>query len=61
MDFLREYGWDSSDSLERYVDRDAFIQGVLDADGRAHSLASYDGNEGEVSVDDEWYYIYRIN
>ena len=39
MSFLRDYGWDNPDSIERYIDRDAFIQGVLDADGRAHGLA----------------------
>ena len=61
MSFLQDYGWDNPDSMERYIDRDAFIQGVLDADGRAHGLAGYDGEEGEVSLDGEWYYIYRIN
>ena len=61
MEFLRDHGWDNHDSMERYIDRDAFIQGVLDADGRGHGLSSYDGEEGEVSLDDEWYYIYRIN
>tara|TARA_R110001583_G_scaffold78667_3_gene213110 strand:- start:8661 stop:10472 length:1812 start_codon:yes stop_codon:yes gene_type:complete len=61
MGFLEDYGWDNPDSMERYIDRDAFIQGVLDSDGRAHGLSSYDGNENEISFDDEWYYIYRIN
>ena len=61
MNFLREYGWDHPESLERYVNRDEFIKGVVESDGRGHSLASYDGDEGEVFFDDEWYYIYRIN
>ena len=61
MSFLRDYGWDNPETIERFIDRDAFVQGVLEADGRAHGLASYDGNEGEVQFDDEWYYIYRIN
>lgn len=30
-------------------------------DGRAHNLGRYDGNEYEVKVNDEWYYIYRQN
>ena len=61
LQWLRDYGWDNPDSMERYIDRDAFIQGVLDSDGRGHGLASYDSNENEVMFDDEWYYIYRIN
>ena len=61
MSFLRDYGWDNPDSMERYVDRDAFIQGAIDADGRGHGLAGYDGDEREVQFDGEWYYIYRIN
>ena len=61
MSFLSDYGWDNPENIERYVDRDAFIQGVIDADGRAHGLSSYDGIENEVEFDGEWYYIYRIN
>ncbi len=30
-------------------------------DGRGHSLASYDGNENEETVEGETFYIYRIN
>ena len=61
LEYLRDYGWDNPDSIERYIDRDAFIQGAIDADGRAHGLSSYDGEENEISLGDEWYYIYRIN
>ncbi len=61
MDFLRDYGYDEPEQLERYIDKDDFIQGVLDADGRGNGLAGYDGEEMEVQFDDEWYYIYRIN
>ena len=61
MESLREYGWDNPDSMARYIDRDAFIQGAIDSDGRGHGLASYDGEENEVTFDDEWYYIYRTN
>jgi|TARA_R110002020_G_scaffold31127_7_gene97442 hypothetical protein len=61
MEFLRDYGWDTAENLERYIDKDNFIQAVLDGDGRGNGLSSYDGNENEVSYDGEWYYIYRIN
>ena len=61
ISFLSDYGWDTPDSMERYIDRDAFIQGVIDSDGRGNGLSGYDGIENEVTFDDEWYYIYRIN
>ena len=61
LQWLRDYGWDNPESMERYVDRDAFIQGAIDSDGRGHGLASYDSEENEVTFDDEWYYIYRTN
>jgi len=61
METLRDYGWDNPDSMERYIDKDAFIQGVLDSDGRGPGLSGYDGEENEVEFDDEWHYIYRIN
>ena len=61
LQWLRDYGWDNPESMERYIDRDAFIQGAIDSDGRGHGLASYDSEENEVMFDDEWYYIYRTN
>lgn len=30
-------------------------------DGRGHSLSSYDGNEEKETIEDETFYIYRIN
>lgn len=30
-------------------------------DGRGHCIARYDGNENEIEVDDEWFYIYRMD
>lgn len=30
-------------------------------DGRGHSLATYDGEEGEETIDGETYYIYQMN
>ncbi len=43
-----------------YFDEDAWKYDAK-MDGRGHSLASYDGNENEETVNDETYYIYRIN
>lgn len=42
-----------------YFDEDAWKYDAK-MDGRGHSLASYDGNENEETVNDETYYIYKI-
>ena len=57
--FLRDFGME--ESIKDFIDEDAFIDGVVESDGRGHTLSSYDGVENEVSFDDEWYYIYRTN
>ena len=57
--FLRDFGME--ESIKDFIDEDEFIEGVIEADGRGHTLSSYDGVENEVSFDDEWYYIYRTN
>ena len=57
LDTLKEFGMDVFD----YVDIDDLIKEVVDTDGRGHMLAGYDGNEGSVVYDGDWYYIYRTN
>ena len=57
--FLRDFGME--ESIKDFIDEDEFIEGVVESDGRGHTLSSYDGVENEVSFDDEWYYIYRTN
>ena len=59
MDALRNFGME--DRVADFIDEDAFIEDVISTDGRGHTLSSYDGNEGEVSFKDEWYYVYRTN
>jgi hypothetical protein len=39
---------------------DAVIEFCQEVDGRGHILASYDGIENEIEIDDITYYIYRI-
>lgn len=39
-------------------DLDDFIQDAIDCDGRGHFIAQYDGEENEVEVDGEDFYIY---
>lgn len=50
---------ESANALVRalIVDIDAFIEDAVDADGRGHFLASYDGEEYESGN----FYIYRTN
>ena len=57
--FLRDFGME--ESIKDFIDEDDFIEGVIESDGRGHTLSSYDGVENEISFDDEWYYIYRTN
>lgn len=54
--FMNEFGLEWED----YIDRDEFIQGVIDADG--YGVAnSYDGNVDEVNVNDILFYVMRID
>ncbi len=57
--FLRDFGME--ESIKDFINEDDFIEAVIESDGRGHTLSSYDGNENEISFDDEWYYIYRTN
>ena len=57
--FLRDYGMENQ--IENFIDKDNFIEDVISSDGRGHTIASYDGEEGEVYYKDETYYIYRMN
>jgi hypothetical protein len=55
--FLSEFGlnWDD------YVNKDEFIQGVIDADGYGHTINSYDGSADEIYVNDKLFYVMRID
>ena len=53
LSFFRNAGVSAS-ILEPYED-------IIGADGRGHFLSSYDGNENEITIDDETFYIYRLN
>jgi phage shock protein A len=55
--FLSEYGlnWDN------YINKNEFIQGVIDADGYGHTINSYDGSADEVYVNDQLFYVMRID
>jgi hypothetical protein len=54
--FMSEFGLDWED----YIDKDEFIQGVIDTDGYG-IVNSYDGNIDEVYVNDTLFYVMRID
>jgi hypothetical protein len=53
------------EAYREYFDREAYISDQVDeinaSGGRGRELATYDGNEIEVKIDNEYYYIYRVN
>jgi hypothetical protein len=44
-----------------YINKDDFIEGVIDADGYGHTLNSYDANADETKVRDQWFYVMRLD
>ena len=59
LNWLRDFGME--EQLENFIDKDGFIEDVISSDGRGQTISSYDGEEGEVVYNDEYYYIYRMN
>ena len=57
--YLIDHGMENS--ISDFINQDEFIDGVIEADGRGHTLSSYDGVENEIMFDDDWYYVYRTN
>lgn len=55
--FMDEFGL----NWEDYIDKDEFIEGVIDADGYGHTLNSYDGNADEVEIQGITFYVMRID
>jgi hypothetical protein len=48
-------------SWSEYIDKNEFIEGVIDADGYGATLNSYDGNADEFYVGDKLFYVMRID
>ena len=55
--FLSNFGL----SWEDYIDKDDFIEAVIDSDGYGHTLNGYDGNADEIVVQDETFWVMRID
>ena len=59
LNWLRDFGME--EQMENFMDKDGFIEDVISSDGRGHTISNYDGEEGEVVYNNEYYYIYRMN
>jgi archaellum component FlaC len=55
--YIKDWGLD----YENFINRREFIKDVVDTDGYGHTLNGYDGNADETKVQDEWFYVMRIN
>ena len=63
-DVRRNPEWFMSDfglEWENYIDKDDFIQGVIDEDGYGHTLNGYDGTIDEIYVENKLFYVMRID
>ena len=59
---LQELYEDSNNAIKSLIkDFDHFVDDAICADGRGHFLSSYDGEENEINVNGNTYYIYRTN
>lgn len=56
-EFMKEMGLDWAD----YIDKEGFINGVVEADGYGHTLNSYDGSADETYIRDTLFYVMRID
>jgi hypothetical protein len=56
-DWIKGYGFE----LKNFIDQEAFIEGVIDADGYGHTLNRYDGSDDEISVNGTTFHVMRID
>jgi hypothetical protein len=60
-DYVDEYMWKQAVEADQTTQGfDDWREDVINMDGRGQ-LASYDGEEREIEIDGETYYIYRVN
>ena len=52
----------ANDAVKTLIkDFDDFVEDAISMDGRGHFLSWYDGHENEEEVDNETFYIFRLN
>jgi hypothetical protein len=59
LNWLRDLGME--EQMDNFIDKDGFIEDVISSDGRGHTISNYDGEEGWVVYNNDYYYIYRMN
>ena len=57
-EFISNFGYVG---IEDYINYDRLARLIVEADGPESTIASYDGVEREETVDEQTYYIYRVN
>jgi hypothetical protein len=55
--FISDMGLD----LTEFINKDSFIEDVIDSDGYGSSIGSYDGDINEYRIEGESYYVARYN
>ena len=55
--FMNEWGLE----MNEYIDKDAFIKGIVEEDGYGTTLNGYDGSADEINIEGETYYVMRID
>jgi hypothetical protein len=59
---LQELHENSNKAIKSLIkDFNHFVDDAVCADGRGHFLSSYDGEENEITINGNTYYIYRSN
>ena len=59
---LQELNENSNEAIKSLIkDFDHFVYDAICVDGRGHFLSSYDGEENEITVNGNIYYVYRSN
>lgn len=64
-EYIFQYGEDSLNTIiEKHpecIDIEALIDDILNCDGRGITLSSYDGVEHEIKLNNNFYYVYKLN
>lgn len=62
QDFVENYlGLNWSEYIVRFIDLDDVAEGIVDSDGMAHNLNTYDGIDRDTSFNGQIYYAFLLN
>ena len=59
--YLQDYGFEDTERLEQFIDKNAIIEDAVDMDGIGHNISHYDGSTFETRVEGVDYYVFRID